>query len=251
MPRELIYPPDRPSSRSSSRTPRTSSSRRPAPRPPRCASWATRCRCVVKRSPPDGAGGRRAEGRRRDHLGRRREGAPGRDQLTELVRAKPAGTALTIGYTRDGAGRHRDHHDQPGAGRHGPRIGVEHRAAAAAPVHPQDRPGRHRRPDRRPDVRPRHHRQARSRTDLTGGKIIAGTGTIDDEGNVGPIGGIPQKLVGGQERRRQGVPRPGGQLRRGGRATPQPGLPLLKVATLDDALTALETLRAGGQPTRC
>ena len=32
--------------------------------------------------------------------------------------------------------------------------------------------------------------------DLTGGKIIAGTGTIDDDGNVGPIGGIPQKLVG-------------------------------------------------------
>ncbi len=31
--------------------------------------------------------------------------------------------------------------------------------------------------------------------DLTGGMIIAGTGTIDDEGNVGPIGGIPQKLV--------------------------------------------------------
>ena len=38
--------------------------------------------------------------------------------------------------------------------------------------------------------------------DLTGGKIIAGTGTIDDDGNVGPIGGIPQKLVGGQARRR-------------------------------------------------
>ena len=35
--------------------------------------------------------------------------------------------------------------------------------------------------------------------DLTGGKIIAGTGTIDDQGNVGPIGGIPQKLVGAKD----------------------------------------------------
>ena len=35
--------------------------------------------------------------------------------------------------------------------------------------------------------------------DLTGGKIIAGTGTIDDEGEVGPIGGIPQKLVGAKD----------------------------------------------------
>ena len=31
---------------------------------------------------------------------------------------------------------------------------------------------------------------------LTGGEQIAGTGTIDDAGTVGPIGGIQQKLVG-------------------------------------------------------
>ncbi len=33
---------------------------------------------------------------------------------------------------------------------------------------------------------------------LTGGKVVAGTGAIDAEGNVGPIGGIQQKLVGAQ-----------------------------------------------------
>jgi len=33
---------------------------------------------------------------------------------------------------------------------------------------------------------------------LTGGKAIAGTGEIDGEGKVGPIGGIQQKLVGAQ-----------------------------------------------------
>jgi len=33
---------------------------------------------------------------------------------------------------------------------------------------------------------------------LTGGQIIAGTGTIDELGHVGPIGGIRQKLYGAQ-----------------------------------------------------
>jgi PDZ domain-containing protein len=34
---------------------------------------------------------------------------------------------------------------------------------------------------------------------LNGGKHVAGTGTIDPEGNVGPIGGIQQKMVGALE----------------------------------------------------
>ena len=34
---------------------------------------------------------------------------------------------------------------------------------------------------------------------LTDGKVIAGTGEIDAEGKVGPIGGIQQKLVGAQD----------------------------------------------------
>jgi PDZ domain-containing protein len=33
-------------------------------------------------------------------------------------------------------------------------------------------------------------------TDLTGGHIIAGTGTVDEEGNVGQIGGIQYKVIG-------------------------------------------------------
>ncbi|MDN5716936.1 MAG: PDZ domain-containing protein [Janibacter sp.] len=34
---------------------------------------------------------------------------------------------------------------------------------------------------------------------MTGGEQIAGTGTIDDSGTVGPIGGIAQKMVGAQQ----------------------------------------------------
>ena len=34
---------------------------------------------------------------------------------------------------------------------------------------------------------------------LTDGRTIAGTGTIDAAGNVGPIGGIQQKIVGARD----------------------------------------------------
>ncbi len=36
---------------------------------------------------------------------------------------------------------------------------------------------------------------ALSNGDITGGKVIAATGTIDASGNIGPIGGLPQKMV--------------------------------------------------------
>ena len=52
--------------------------------------------------------------------------------------------------------------------------------------------------------------------DLTGGKIIAGTGTIDATGKVGPIGGLPQKLVAAKAAGATWLPDPEGQLRRGG-----------------------------------
>ncbi|WP_258934804.1 hypothetical protein [Nesterenkonia pannonica] len=35
-----------------------------------------------------------------------------------------------------------------------------------------------------------------SEESLTGGESWAGTGTVDPDGTVGPIGGIPQKIVG-------------------------------------------------------
>jgi PDZ domain-containing protein len=86
--------------------------------------------------------------------------------------------------------------------------------------------------------------------DLTGGQIIAGTGTIDDEGAVGPIGGIAQKLVGAKRAGAKVFLVPADNCAEAVR-NPQPGLPLLRVGSLDEAMTALEALRAGGQPTRC
>jgi Lon-like protease len=86
--------------------------------------------------------------------------------------------------------------------------------------------------------------------DLTGGMIIAGTGTIDEEGNVGPIGGIPQKLVAAKAAKAKVFLTPAANCAEA-LDNPQPGLPLIRVGTLDDALNALDSLRAGQTPPLC
>ncbi|TDC82245.1 PDZ domain-containing protein [Micromonospora sp. KC606] len=168
-------------------------------------------------------------------------------KLVELVRAKPAGTALRIGYTRDGVAGTATVTSREQDGR--PRIGLV------------------------PDQRQPHPFTLKidlnniggpsaglmfalgiidklEPADLTGGKIVAGTGTIDDEGQVGPIGGIAQKLVGAKEAGADVFLVPAGNCAEAVR-NPQPDLPLIRVGSLAEALTALETLRSGGQPARC
>jgi len=86
--------------------------------------------------------------------------------------------------------------------------------------------------------------------DLTGGKIIAGTGTIDDDGDVGPIGGIPQKLVGAKDAGAQLFLVPKDNCAEALKNS-VPGLPMAEVATVDDALTALKTFTRGGTPKPC
>ncbi|MET7302410.1 PDZ domain-containing protein [Embleya sp. NPDC005575] len=87
--------------------------------------------------------------------------------------------------------------------------------------------------------------------DLTGGKFVAGTGTIDDEGKVGAIGGIQMKTIGA---RRQGAKyflTPKANCAAAAQTKPG-GLTLVQVETLDDALKALETIRTGqGTLTEC
>jgi PDZ domain-containing protein len=86
--------------------------------------------------------------------------------------------------------------------------------------------------------------------DLTGGKVIAGTGTIDEKGSVGPIGGIQLKMVAAKGIGATTFLTPAGNCTEAEQA-PQPGLTLAKVATLDDALTALADVRAGRTPPTC
>ena len=87
-------------------------------------------------------------------------------------------------------------------------------------------------------------------TDLTEGAVVAGTGTIGDDGSVGPIGGIPLKLVSAREIDAELFLVPADNCAEAVRNA-QPGLPMARVATLDDALTALDDLREGRTPAPC
>jgi PDZ domain-containing protein len=81
-------------------------------------------------------------------------------------------------------------------------------------------------------------------TDLTGGKFVAGTGTIDDSGKVGPIGGISMKVIAAREAGARYFFTPSDNCAEASKNTPD-GLRLIKVDTLDDALKALDQIRAG------
>lgn len=85
---------------------------------------------------------------------------------------------------------------------------------------------------------------------LTGGRHVAGTGEITGEGKVGPIGGITQKLVAARGEGAEVFLVPEGNCADALARVPA-GLRLVKVGTLDDALAALATLRAGGRPPTC
>lgn len=79
---------------------------------------------------------------------------------------------------------------------------------------------------------------------LTGGRFVAGTGTIDDDGKVGPIGGIELKTVGARSQGAQYFLTPAENCAAAAKDTPS-GLRLVKVHTIDDALAALEDIRGG------
>ena len=79
---------------------------------------------------------------------------------------------------------------------------------------------------------------------LTGGRFIAGTGTINDAGSVGAIGGITQKMIGAKRSGATVFLAPAGNCAQA-KATRPDGLRLVKVSSLEDAVAALDDLRAG------
>jgi len=86
--------------------------------------------------------------------------------------------------------------------------------------------------------------------DLTGGQFIAGTGTMDPSGAVGPIGGVLLKLITAREAGATVFLVPADNCAEAVTQIPD-GLQLVKVATLDEGMTALETLKSGGTPPTC
>ncbi|MET0480281.1 MAG: S16 family serine protease [Mycetocola sp.] len=77
--------------------------------------------------------------------------------------------------------------------------------------------------------------------ELNGGEKVAGTGTIDAEGVVGPIGGIRQKLYGAVDAGADYFLAPEANCNEVVGHVPD-GIRVLSVATLDDSLAALEAV---------
>lgn len=80
--------------------------------------------------------------------------------------------------------------------------------------------------------------------DLAGGKIIAGTGTIDNNGKVGAIGGIRLKMISAKRDGARWFLAPNSNCDEVVGNIPQ-GLNVVSVKTLDDAYKALEKIKAG------
>ncbi|MDC4233863.1 peptidase S16 [Actinomyces sp. B33] len=80
--------------------------------------------------------------------------------------------------------------------------------------------------------------------DLTGGQSIAGTGTISYDGAVGPIGGVRQKMWGARADGAQWFLAPAGNCSEIAGHAPE-GLTVVPVATLDEALAAVDAIRLG------
>jgi PDZ domain-containing protein len=86
--------------------------------------------------------------------------------------------------------------------------------------------------------------------ELNNGTFVAGTGTIDSAGAVGPIGGIPFKLVAAREAGAVTFLVPADNCAEA-RANAPTGLRLVRVGTLTDAVQDLEMLAAGGSAPSC
>jgi Lon-like protease len=86
--------------------------------------------------------------------------------------------------------------------------------------------------------------------DLTGGTTIAGTGTIDPQGNVGAIGGIQQKMIGAREAGATLFLAPESNCDAVTGAVPN-GLTVAAVSTLQDAQDAIVEFSEGRTPRAC
>jgi len=85
---------------------------------------------------------------------------------------------------------------------------------------------------------------------LAGGKFIAGTGEITAAGQVEPIGGIQQKMVGARSAGATIFLTPAGNCSDTVGAVPA-GLRLVKVSTLTQAMSDLEAIKAGKPVPSC
>jgi PDZ domain-containing protein len=174
---------------------------------------------------------------------------PDADTLTTALAGIPGGTPVTVSITHLGTARQVEITTKAAKDRAGSLLGVSVLAQPSAPF------------DVQIDVKDVGGPSAGlmltlgildlvGHDDLTGGKVVAGTGTIDAKGDVGPIGGITLKMVAAKDIGAQLFLVPADNCSEA-KGVADPGFPLAKVATLDDALKALSDLEAGRAPAGC
>jgi len=79
---------------------------------------------------------------------------------------------------------------------------------------------------------------------LTGGESIAGTGTIEDDGTIGPISGVAQKMVGARDAGARWFLTPADECDATSGRVPD-GMTVVRVSTFDEARDAVEDIAAG------
>lgn len=87
--------------------------------------------------------------------------------------------------------------------------------------------------------------------ELSGGKFVAGTGTIADDGSVGPIGGITHKIAAAQHAGATVFLVPEGNCSEAVSRTYDGDIDLLKVDSLDGAVDALDAYNSGRDAATC
>jgi PDZ domain-containing protein len=167
--------------------------------------------------------------------------------LSKLVYAHPAGSALTLTITRDG----QSHQVQVGTRQTGghPVMGVQITEQYKFPFQVTISVG---------DIGGPSAGMMfalgiidkLTKTNLTAGRFIAGTGEIEPSGRVDPIGGIQQKMIGARNAGATIFLTPAANCADAKGAVPA-GLRLVKVSTLNQAVTYLEALRAGKSAPSC
>jgi PDZ domain-containing protein len=161
--------------------------------------------------------------------------------LTRLVYSHPAGSTLTLTVIRDGQSRQVEVGTRQSRGH--PVMGVQIQEQYKFPFEVKISVG---------DIGGPSAGMMFSlgiidkltKLDLTAGRFIAGTGEITARGQVQPIGGIQQKMVGARNAGATIFLTPASNCADTKGAVPK-GLRLVKVSTLNQAVTYLEALKSG------
>ncbi|HMH39547.1 MAG TPA: PDZ domain-containing protein [Streptosporangiaceae bacterium] len=161
--------------------------------------------------------------------------------LTRLIYAHPAGSTLTLTIIRDGQSRQVQVGTRQSGGH--PVMGVQITEQYKFPFQVKISVG---------DIGGPSAGMMFSlgiidkltKLDLTAGRFIAGTGEITARGQVQPIGGIQQKMVGARNAGATIFLTPASNCADTKGAVPA-GLRLVKVSTLNQAVTYLEALKSG------